>query len=231
MSVKEIQAVRAKGNDTIKMEIAKGLHAFIWRDFQVNNCNTYLISSSKHILIDPGLYQLFDGVRAGLSDMHLSPAMIELVIITHGHSDHMGAVEVFGRNTLVAIGLKELDFLKTSGMFSIDAEPDVLLEEGDLVADDIALQIIHTPGHSPGSICVYWPDRKALFSGDVLFNRSIGRTDLPGGKGKSLKESIRRLAELDIEFLLPGHGEIVSGKQAVKNNFREIEELWFPYLD
>jgi hydroxyacylglutathione hydrolase len=214
------------------MEITKGLHAFLWRDFQVNNCNTYLMRGSKNILIDPGLYQLFGNVRTGLSDLNLSPEMIELVMITHGHFDHMGAAEAFGSKTLVAIGGKELDFLNaSSGLFSERFMPDALLEEGDLVVGDISLQIMLTPGHSPGSICVYWPDRKALFSGDVLFTRSVGRTDLPGGQGKSLKESILRIAELDIEYLLPGHGEIVTGRQAVKDNFREIAELWFPYLD
>jgi len=74
---------------------------------------------------------------------------------------------------------------------------DFYLGEGDLEVGEHRFQILHTPGHSPGSVSVYWPERKALFTGDVLFPGGLGRTDLPGGNGAQLKESIRRLAELD----------------------------------
>ena len=64
----------------------------------------------------------------------------------------------------------------------------------------------------------------------MIFNQGIGRTDLPGGSGEQLKASIERLAELDVEFLLPGHGEPVIGKQAVEANFQAVRDYWFPYL-
>jgi glyoxylase-like metal-dependent hydrolase (beta-lactamase superfamily II) len=94
----------------------------------------------------------------------------------------------------------------------------------------VNFQVIQTPGHSPGSICLYWSDRKVLFTGDVVFDQGIGRTDLPGGNGRALKESIKSISRLDVEYLLPGHGEIVSGREAVKANFTDIERMWFPYL-
>ncbi len=92
------------------------------------------------------------------------------------------------------------------------------------------MQVILTPGHSPGSICLFSPEKKTLFTGDVIFNQSIGRTDLPGGSGKQLKESITMLAKLDVEVLCPGHGDIVTGRENVKKNFKMIQDYWFNHL-
>ena len=64
----------------------------------------------------------------------------------------------------------------------------------------------------------------------MAFNQGIGRTDLPGGDGQELKKSIKRISLLDVEYLLSGHGDILSGREKVKANFRDIEEMWFPYL-
>jgi hydroxyacylglutathione hydrolase len=169
------------------MEIAKDLHAFVWKNPRENNTNTYLISGSKKILIDPGHLHLFDHVRSGLARLQLSTEDIDVVLITHAHPD-------------LRIG-------------------------------DVALEVIMTPGHSPGSLCFYWPDRKALFTGDVIFSQSIGRTDLPGGSGKRLKESIMRLSTLEVDYLLSGHSGPVLGKEAVQDNFRMVADYWFSYLD
>ncbi len=109
-------------------------------------------------------------------------------------------------------------------------EPDFYLQEGELIVEDLSFQVISTPGHSPGSICLYWPEHKALFTGDLIFNQGIGRTDLPGGNGPLLKESIMQIAGLDIEYILSGHGEVIKGKKAVEANFRMIESNWFDYL-
>ncbi len=111
-----------------------------------------------------------------------------------------------------------------------DFEPDILLQEGELKIGNMTFQVIQTPGHSPGSVCIYWPDKKVLFSGDVAFNQGIGRTDLPGGDGQELKESIKKISLLDVEYLLSGHGDILAGHEKVKTNFKNIEEMWFPYL-
>jgi glyoxylase-like metal-dependent hydrolase (beta-lactamase superfamily II) len=129
-----------------------------------------------------------------------------------------------------------MDFLKKlaphygTAMGIAEFEPQILLREGALRVGDMKFQIIHAPGHSPGSICLYWPQEKALFTGDVIFYQGIGRTDLPGGDGQALKESIRRLSKLDVEHLLSGHGEIVSGAARVKRNFSEVERVWFQYI-
>ncbi|HNS15808.1 MAG TPA: MBL fold metallo-hydrolase, partial [Syntrophorhabdaceae bacterium] len=85
-----------------------------------------------------------------------------------------------------------------------------------------AFQVIPTPGHSPGSLCLYWKEKRTLISGDTLFYMGVGRTDLPGGDAELLAESIKRLAELDIEHLIPGHGELIRGEKAIKKNFQLI---------
>ena len=219
------------------MEIFRGLHAFLWMNPTTNNCNTYLIRNGKNILIDPGHHHLFSHVLDNLSLLSLSLEDIDLVVVTHGHPDHLEGVRRFAEtSTFIALGETEFDFIRRVAPHYGEAvgipnfEPQILLREGRLEIDDIGLQVISAPGHSPGSICLYWPEKKALFPGDVIFNGGIGRTDLPGGNGEQLKASIRRLSELDIDYLLPGHGEIIVGSDQVKANFRGIEDFWFRYI-
>ncbi|MBN1613376.1 MAG: MBL fold metallo-hydrolase [Deltaproteobacteria bacterium] len=213
------------------MKIFDGLYGFIWNDYSENNCNTYLIDGDRKILVDPGHRHLFGHVERQLKALNLSRDDIDVVIITHGHPDHQEAWEIFGNRTRMAISIEDHELLKKlAGHYFKVPEPDFFLREGDLTIGSHHFQVLLTPGHSPGSICLYWPERKALFAGDVVFNRGIGRTDLPGGNGDLLKESIRRISTLDIEYLLTGHGPIVKGADEVQLNFRMIEDQWFDYL-
>ena len=219
------------------MKIFNNLHAFLWNNPTANNCNAFLINGEKKILVDPGHYHLFDHVRDGLSRLSLSPRDIDILIITHGHPDHMESIKVFtDLPAMIAISETEVDFIKKSAphygeVLGISSfEPDILLKEGDLTVGNVTFNVIHAPGHSPGSICIYWHDKKVLFTGDVIFDQGIGRTDLPGGDGQELKQSIKRLSRLDVEYLLPGHGDIVSGKELVSTNFSGVERMWFPCL-
>jgi glyoxylase-like metal-dependent hydrolase (beta-lactamase superfamily II) len=140
-------------------------------------------------------------------------------------------VKKFGKPTLFAMGEEEYAFIrKHAGNYFRIPEPDFFLAEGDLHIGTELFQVLKTPGHTPASICLYWPARKALFTGDVLFNQGIGRTDLPGGNGSMLKASIEQLSALDVDYLLTGHGDPVIGKKAVQANFKVIRDQWFPYL-
>lgn len=219
------------------MQIFDTLHAFLWKNPTANNCNTYLIDSGKKILIDPGHFQLFGHVKDHLARLLLSPEDIDLVIITHCHPDHMEGIKSFeGTATLIAVSAPDMDFIRNTAphyretLGIPDFEPDILLQDGDLVVGDVVLKVIHTPGHSPGSVCLYWQDKKVLFTGDVIFNQGVGRTDLPGGNGQELKQSIKKISSYDIQYLLPGHGDIISGGELIKTNFAEIERDWFAYL-
>jgi len=104
------------------------------------------------------------------------------------------------------------------------------LKEGELKLGSKSFQVIHTPGHSPGSISLYWPEKKALFTGDVVFPMGVGRTDFPGGDGALLRDSIERLARLDAEYLLSGHGEVIKGRQNILRNFAYIRSNYYDYL-
>ena len=209
----------------------------MWRDTTANNANTYLIKGSKTILIDPGHQLLFENVKDHLSKLTITPHDIDLVILTHGHPDHVEAVRAFTNSrALIALHQAELDFIRRlaphygAAMGIKEFEPQILLQEGELQVGNMTFQIIHAPGHSPGSICIYWPQEKALITGDVIFCQGLGRTDLPGGNGQTLKESIKKLARLEVEHLLPGHGETLSGRELVKKNFSEVERVWFQYI-
>lgn len=213
------------------MKIIDGLYGFIWQSASENNCNSFFIDGSKKILIDPGHRHLFQHVRRGLERIGLAPEQIDAVLVTHGHPDHLETAGSFGPSARWAMSRIDYDFvLQYLGARAEMPQPAFFLQEGDLAIGDTALQVILTPGHSPGSVCLYWPQKKVLFTGDVVFSQSIGRTDLPGGSGKQLKESITRLAELDADILCPGHGDVVTGRENVKKNFKMIKEFWFNYL-
>jgi hydroxyacylglutathione hydrolase len=194
-----------------------------------------LIKESKTILIDPGHLHLFDHVRVGLLGLNLRPEDMDLVMITHGHPDHLEAASLFKKPTLITMSQAEYGFIqewtgRKMGELFNGFEPDFFLQEGELIVGDLTFQVLAAPGHSPGSICLYLPEHRVLFTGDLIFSQGIGRTDLPGGDGGLLKESINRLAGLNVEYILSGHGEVIQGKKEVEDNFRMIENDWFDYL-
>ena len=213
------------------MKILDGLYGFIWQSASENNCNSFLIDGAKKILVDPGHRHLFQHVKRGLAQISTTPEQIDVVLVTHGHPDHLEMVGSFGPSTQWAMSRIDYEFvMKYIGSHMRLPDPTFFLQEGELTIGDKTFQVILTPGHSPGSICLYWPEKKVLFTGDVVFSQSIGRTDLPGGSGKQLKESISRLAELDVEVLCPGHGDVVAGRENVKKNFKLIRDFWFNQL-
>ncbi len=219
------------------MKITDRIHAILWNDPYSNNANTYLLRGSKNILIDPGHRHLFGRVEDYLLGLKMTVADIDALIITHCHPDHLEAASLFSSlETVILMHEIEMDFLRAmahryGGLFcdSLSQTP-ALLQEGDLAIGDMHMRVIHTPGHSPGSICLFLGDEKVLITGDLVFLESVGRTDLPGGDGKALKNSIKRIAGLGAETLLPGHGELVEGSSRVEKNFELIESYWFHYL-
>ena len=218
------------------MKIFDNLHAFLWNSTTANNCNTYFVDGQTRIIIDPGHVRLLGHVETGLAELQLGIEDMGLVIVTHLHPDHIESVPLFKDAGALAtihetdweLAKKMGDHVKSYlGRDIADFKPDFLLTEGEFSVGEIEFTVFHTPGHSPGSASIYWPDKKALFTGDLIFNGGIGRTDLPGGNGAQLIDSIKRLSELDVDWLLPGHGDIVSGAEEVRANFEHIEQFWF----
>jgi glyoxylase-like metal-dependent hydrolase (beta-lactamase superfamily II) len=136
---------------------------------------------------------------------------------------------------LRAIGRAESDYLGGSGKdlylmtgCEMPRKPySFYLREGALALGDTVFRVILTPGHSPGSLCFYCEQKKLLISGDTLFYLGVGRTDLPGGNMEALGHSIGRLASLDIEYLVPGHGEVVAGRDRIEKNFKVVLNEFF----
>jgi glyoxylase-like metal-dependent hydrolase (beta-lactamase superfamily II) len=222
------------------MKIVDCLYAYPWRGSD-NNCNSYVfagvLSEGRHVVVDPGhlLTPAYrePGLERLLAEMRrdgLDGTRTGLVILTHGHPDHCEAAIALRQQHRVLTALHEADVLNYESM---GGKVDIFLEEGILELSSeksLSLQVCHSPGHTPGHVTIYWPDRKALIAGDCIFYRSMGRTDFPGGDARSLQKSIERLSGFDIEYLLCGHAYgnsgILKGKDEVQENFRFIQDYF-----
>jgi hydroxyacylglutathione hydrolase len=215
------------------MQLNDELYAFPWKSLTENNCNSFLIDGPFKILIDPGHQHLFPELRNSLDAINVRIEDIDLIIATHMHPDHIEAAQSFSSlSTMVAIHETEYRYFRerAASFHNFTIKPDFFLTEGILKTGGAELEVIHSPGHSPGSICLYWPSHKALFAGDVIFEQGVGRTDLLGGNGEQLKKSIGRLSSLDLELLLPGHGDIIRGRDNIERNFSLVENIYFGML-
>jgi hydroxyacylglutathione hydrolase len=212
------------------MKVLKDLYFFPWMSMQENNANTVFIDGPVPTLIDPGHAHLFSAVAESMYRDGIDLRKVKLIVTTHGHLDHIEAADRLGGDVLKGMSKEDYFFLNgTENGLSIGAgllrrtRPfEILLSGGPLVLGDKTFTVIETPGHSPGSICLYWEKERVLLSGDTVFYLGVGRTDLPGGDPEKLAESIKKLSTLDIEYLLPGHGDMVKGKKAVERNFQAI---------
>ncbi len=231
------------------MKLVGDLYAYVW-DGQDNNCNTYVfarcLKDNRHLVVDPGHVvtpylrePALDRLVEAMKEDGLDVSDSGLVIATHGHTDHCEAADAIRQRNgassessgqvLVALHKADEQLYRRCG-----ERVDIYLEEGDLELgkeSKLNLKVYHSPGHSPGHITIYWPAEKVLIAGDVIFHRATGRVDLPGGSVRQLKQSIDRLSELDIEYVLCGHPYghpgIIKGKGAVRQNFDFIRMNMF----
>lgn len=224
------------------MRLVDNLYAYVWEGND-NNCNSYVfakvLNNGRHLLVDPGhittpFYkeQGFGRVAEEMGRDGLDAGAIGLIVLSHSHSDHCEAASTIREQTgaLVALhGSDEPLYRRLGG------KVDIYLEEGDLVLsgeNPVELSILHSPGHSPGHITLYWPEAKVLIAGDVIFYQSTGRVDLPGGSASALKKSIERLSRLEVEYLLCGHpyghNGIIKGKSQVQQNFAFLKTYILP---
>jgi glyoxylase-like metal-dependent hydrolase (beta-lactamase superfamily II) len=198
-----------------------------------------VIDEGMTILIDPGHSRHLPEVFSQMEEDGISSEKIDVVIVTHCHPDHFEGLEAFLEKPVkVGMSREEERYLLESGklLFEMMRQPlpefriDFYLKEGDLHLGKEIFQIFQTPGHSPGSISIYWPKKKALFTGDLIFYGGVGRTDFFEGDSKLLVESIERMSRLDVEILLPGHGELITGRDRILQNFEFIRQNIYAYL-
>lgn len=222
------------------MKLINNLYHYIWTG-KDNNCNSYLIANvlenSGHVLIDPGHIQTpqlkekaLERLFSSIMNDGLDPNDIGLILLTHFHPDHCEAGIALQQHLSLLLGIheKEAPYITKYG-----GQVDILLKEGELelgVLNTLSVDVIHTPGHSPGHVTFYIPSMKVLVAGDLVFYRSTGRVDLPGGSKEEMKSSIDRVAKLDVEYLLCGHPYgnpgVIKGSDEVKENFRAIQSLF-----
>lgn len=184
--------------------------------------------TGEALVVDPGDEpdRLLDLIRE-------NGLRVKYIVCTHAHFDHVGAIPELKAETAaeIAIHKDELDIYEAAkdmaAFWGYDIEPlpppDITLREGDTIrAGSLAFTVLHTPGHSPGGICLY--GNGVVITGDTLFAGSVGRTDFQGGDINKLKESFRRLISLPGEtVVLPGHGPRSTIEAEKNDNFFRYE--------
>ena len=166
--------------------------------------NCYLLwEGDKAVVIDPG-YEPDTILRAAETlGMDLSA-----ILLTHGHFDHVGAVKELVAETGCEVYIHAAEAALPPMMTAGELYFTRTYAEGDTITPvpGMELTVLHTPGHTPGSVCLLWGDQ--MFSGDTLFAGSCGRVDFPGGNPQEMLRSLRRLASLEADYRVhPGHGE------------------------
>ncbi|ABR46764.1 beta-lactamase domain protein [Alkaliphilus metalliredigens QYMF] len=198
----------------------------------IEEANGYIFydeNSLEAVVIDPG-----DEAKTFMKYIdkrYLKPIGI---ILTHYHYDHIAAAEALKKKYQCPInahkkeidGLKdpEINYSKREYAKEVSITPDVLLSHGDTISvGALQLEVIHTPGHTPGSICLAVKDEKVIFTGDTVFSDALGRTDLAGGSEAMLRKTIRnKVSKWDDDVrVYPGHGE--SALMAQLRSRREIK--------
>lgn len=191
--------------------------------------NCYVLAAkegAQAFLIDPGDQE--HKIKRVLEKHRLAPGFI---VNTHGHIDHIRCVEAFGVPVYAhraEVGMFRQPQLNLSRLLGFDFASSVQIlpvEDGQLLElDGIRLEVLHTPGHTPGGICLRMrsPTDKVLFSGDTLFRRGVGRTDFPGADETALFDSIRKklFVLADDTVVYPGHGPATTiGEEKAENSF------------
>jgi hydroxyacylglutathione hydrolase len=194
-------------------------------------CNCSILgdeASREAIVVDPG-----DNISRIVSTLEKHQLTVKQIIVTHAHIDHIAGAQRLKRLTGAPIFYNQSD-LPLVKMMDIQAgwlgiptpevaPPDASLEDGQIISiTGLTGSILHTPGHTEGSVCLYLPQQSLLLAGDTLFAGSVGRTDLPGGNSKKLIQSIHDslLTLPDEVTVIPGHGANTSiGAERDSNPF------------
>lgn len=200
--------------------------------------HVYLIKGDvKNVLIDTGVAANFLVLKAGLTEAGLKPKDIHIIILTHEHFDHIGACSYFFKKAILAahrlaankIQIQD-EFVVMGKYFDRHAKPfnaDICLPENTMIElGNYKLQILHTPGHCSGCICLYEPDHKLLFTGDTVLAGGVLSGVFASGSISDYLNSLQLLSSLQVEEMYPGHGRISKTPQEdLKKALEEARSL------
>ncbi|OGV44629.1 MAG: hypothetical protein A2X46_03155 [Lentisphaerae bacterium GWF2_57_35] len=203
------------------------IESIIVGPFEVNCYLARQEGESSALVVDPGAESAL--ILRELARRRLQPAAY---LLTHGHVDHLSALEDICRKHPAPVYMSRQDaawaFLPVNRYppyyDAPQKAPEVIVtfeQDGQsITAAGLTWQVIETPGHSPGGVCYFFPDANVLISGDTLFQNSVGRTDLPGGDPRVLTQSLKKLAQLPPQTVVyPGHGPSTTIHDEKQNNF------------
>lgn len=175
--------------------------------------NLYLVEAEVPFLVDAGTGM---DSKAIIEKIKQNTEVVDSIILTHGHFDHSGAMEISKH-------FKAPVYVHRSDSRFVECDHR-LIEEFEF----LGFRIIETPGHSPGSICLYYEETGDLICGDLIFaNGSVGRWDLPYGSFEKLKNSIAKISKLNARNLYPGHGypALGDGKEVILRALNFLRKL------
>ncbi|MHA1616632.1 MAG: MBL fold metallo-hydrolase [Candidatus Njordarchaeales archaeon] len=197
------------------MRILKNIHLI-----SIDFVNVYLVErGDKLVLIDCALEGSSDKIFSYIESIGRSPEDISVIIITHRHRDHTGALGEILNKVRTKVAAHKLEAEK------IDANVDILLNDNDVLE---GLRVVHTPGHTPGHICLLDEETKALFVGDLIYEEKGELLEIPhkySDDPMGNREAIKKLAELDFKHILPSHGKPIldRGKEALLELIKKLE--------
>ena len=194
-------------------------------------CNCSVIgdeATHEAMVIDPG-----DEIDEIMSIVRRHGLTVKQIVVTHGHIDHVGGAMKLKRLTGAPILINQNDYelVKTADQYAAwlgmqppgEISADQNLSDGDEVrAGQLSAKVVHTPGHTEGSVCLYFAPQQKLIAGDTLFAGSIGRTDLPGGNFMKIMQSLKGplMSLPDETVVVPGHGPVTTiGEERETNPF------------
>ena len=199
------------------IELAPGIYQF---HGEKPGSHVYLIKGdTKNVLIDTGVASKFHVFKRRFAELDMHIEDVNLIVLTHEHYDHIGATAFFHRTAVVAAHRLAANKLELQDEFVTfrkyrdeSSKPfwvDIWLEDGSIIdLGNYELQIIHTPGHTSGCICLYEPRAGLLFTGDTVFSGGTLSEIAVGGNVSDYVNSIRRLSNLKMNQFYPGHGRV-----------------------